>query len=455
MYRQSMQIGIVLDRDRIPAGWHFWETVTPARSGSHGPEPTSVVHPTYRRIMQHTEWLQASPSHGATLHIVRAVPDTPPHGLAGICRGPWPVTADDLAAESARMQHLGLTATEADVRFWDPYSGYARSAPLSLDEARSTMPGAASLHSGQYMGRVRFYPDRDAWAADIGWGSTVRTLPGGPAASAASAARELIERLAELYCSAARELAADCGGVATWILYPPRGIHVRVVWLEQADTGTKEHRLLETWLRVRYADLIPIRPVDGLEWWLGTTGLICPDCLDGTIRWAEAGSVPGARRCYHCGGHWLVARQEINGVDWHVLRRADDSQLGEIIDDPSEFLERCQHVEVPDRERLVAEARELRLRRRAERRAETQRCLELLRQQLPPAVAALLNDRGFRPRAELRLANGDLVRFRGPVRLRERQHGSQRDDVVLAQVEIIDPPQRSGKSVWLAIAEFI
>lgn len=286
-------------------------------------------------------------------------------------------------------------------------------------------------------------------------------LSRGPCPNAGDALRRLVDELVPLYCQAARNLAAQAGGDATWIMFPPRGIHVRAVWLRPHDDarvastgGTVERRLADAWLPVRYAEFAPVRPADGLDWSLGADGLVCPDCLDGTIGHAEAGTVPGFRRCRRCGSQWIHAVRDVDGVPYHVLNRATAEQQDAMVGDVEPVVDHWRSLQPPNRQALVAAAEARRELARKLREAEQRRCVELLRQQLPAHVADLLNGRGFRRGAELRLSNGYLVRFCGPVRFRVPMHESQREDVVLAQVEVLDPPQRR-RVMWLAIADFV
>lgn len=46
---------------------------------------------------------------------------------------------------------------------------------------------------------------------------------------------------------------------------------------------------------------------DGIGYWQQVTDVPCPcNNCDGTIRWAEAGYVPGYRICDGCGRHFLA-----------------------------------------------------------------------------------------------------------------------------------------------------
>ena len=64
--------------------------------------------------------------------------------------------------------------------------------------------------------------------------------------------------------------------------------------------------------KTRVYDMAPVHFVDGrdldhptYDYWAAVTNVGCP-CCDGTIRWAEAGYVPGYRICDGCGRHFLA-----------------------------------------------------------------------------------------------------------------------------------------------------
>jgi len=42
------------------------------------------------------------------------------------------------------------------------------------------------------------------------------------------------------------------------------------------------------------------------DYWPAVTDVSCPECAYGTIRWAEAGYVPGYRVCDGCGRHYVA-----------------------------------------------------------------------------------------------------------------------------------------------------
>jgi hypothetical protein len=41
-------------------------------------------------------------------------------------------------------------------------------------------------------------------------------------------------------------------------------------------------------------------------WWLPVTDVPCPVCGTGTIRWHEAGRVPGYRKCDQCAACFIA-----------------------------------------------------------------------------------------------------------------------------------------------------
>jgi hypothetical protein len=45
-------------------------------------------------------------------------------------------------------------------------------------------------------------------------------------------------------------------------------------------------------------------PVAADGYWPAVTDVPCPICETGTVRWAEAGYVPGYRVCDHCHRHY-------------------------------------------------------------------------------------------------------------------------------------------------------
>lgn len=47
-------------------------------------------------------------------------------------------------------------------------------------------------------------------------------------------------------------------------------------------------------------------PAMSNDYWDAVTDVPCPVCKTGTIRWAEAGYVPGYRICDGCGRHFMA-----------------------------------------------------------------------------------------------------------------------------------------------------
>jgi len=43
------------------------------------------------------------------------------------------------------------------------------------------------------------------------------------------------------------------------------------------------------------------------DYWAAVSDVPCPQCATGTIRWAEAGYVPGYRVCDECGRHYQAS----------------------------------------------------------------------------------------------------------------------------------------------------
>ena len=58
--------------------------------------------------------------------------------------------------------------------------------------------------------------------------------------------------------------------------------------------------------RCRVYDMEPASNEYGGDYWAAVTDIKCPTCEAGTIRWAEAGYVPGYRICDGCGRHFLA-----------------------------------------------------------------------------------------------------------------------------------------------------
>ena len=57
--------------------------------------------------------------------------------------------------------------------------------------------------------------------------------------------------------------------------------------------------------------------------WGSVTDIPCPVCADGTLRWAEAGYVPGYRICDRCARHYLAVTQTGLTADARNLLRYD------------------------------------------------------------------------------------------------------------------------------------
>lgn len=50
-----------------------------------------------------------------------------------------------------------------------------------------------------------------------------------------------------------------------------------------------------------------VLPASGEDYWASVTDVPCPVAsCDGLVRWAEAGAVPGWRRCDGCGREYLA-----------------------------------------------------------------------------------------------------------------------------------------------------
>ncbi len=58
------------------------------------------------------------------------------------------------------------------------------------------------------------------------------------------------------------------------------------------------------------------------DFWGAVTDCLCPVCRAGWLRWHEAGTVPGYRRCDGCGRDFIACgNAEAPGVE--LVRRAD------------------------------------------------------------------------------------------------------------------------------------
>jgi len=67
--------------------------------------------------------------------------------------------------------------------------------------------------------------------------------------------------------------------------------------------GEREHRLYPVSAAV---DGYTTTGKAVLGFWPAVTDVACPVCEDGTVRWAEAGYVPGYRICDGCGRHFMA-----------------------------------------------------------------------------------------------------------------------------------------------------
>ena len=54
--------------------------------------------------------------------------------------------------------------------------------------------------------------------------------------------------------------------------------------------------------------------VDDRDYWANVTDVACPVCPAGTIRWHEAGGVPGSRICDTCGRFFQAQGSVAAGV---------------------------------------------------------------------------------------------------------------------------------------------
>lgn len=54
--------------------------------------------------------------------------------------------------------------------------------------------------------------------------------------------------------------------------------------------------------------------IDPHDYWASVTDVPCPACQTGTIRWAEAGYVPGSRLCDTCGRFFQARGSLKSGV---------------------------------------------------------------------------------------------------------------------------------------------
>jgi len=455
MFRSPMRVGIAV-KDQIPPGWHYWESLAASA------RPDRVRRYAKPPAIQATPWPKADED----CVIVRAVPGTPDHGLVGVCEGDWPVTEEEreeVRARWAKIDYLaGADDAEIDrsIRAADPHRGYALTAPVHLTAAKATAYGAEALYSAHHMGRIRWCPEQDGWLAETGWCGSIRTLPGGHS-DAETAARRLLDALRESYLGECRRIQAEQRDVGWGAISVPRHLQLRAVLLRHrlfcgAWEAAGEDVLAEiSTPPIRWAERVYIQPVgDCVDGWAGTDHAVCPDC-GGHIRWAEAGHVPGWRRCYGrpigerdgqpiydpaggCGSEWRVAEHD----GWWVLERQDDlcgQFLGHV--DTTALAQ----VEIPDREQRIEAARQRQAQLRAQRRREIEQAMSILRRN--PRVAPHLRQDGLQPGAQLRLRNGLGVSTLGPVRLRDDGREA------LALVEILAGVGRPRR-IWLALGYF-
>jgi hypothetical protein len=103
-------------------------------------------------------------------------------------------------------------------------------------------------------------------------------------------------------------LAAD---LSEWLARPYR---------QAKNLDGRGHRLVMVY---------PMRPCDPVdpaipeyvEYWPAVTNVPCPANCAGTVRWAEAGYVPGYRICDACGRHWLASGNATDPTLTRVGRR--------------------------------------------------------------------------------------------------------------------------------------
>lgn len=67
--------------------------------------------------------------------------------------------------------------------------------------------------------------------------------------------------------------------------------------------GLREHRVFPMPPAYHVQDTPPFQTLD---YWTAVTDVPCPLCEQGTVRWYEAGYVPGYRRCDSCFAHFLA-----------------------------------------------------------------------------------------------------------------------------------------------------
>ena len=73
----------------------------------------------------------------------------------------------------------------------------------------------------------------------------------------------------------------------------------RVIWENHDLHGTGSKRCM-----------VFVMPVKSRDYWANITDVRCPACLEGIIRWHEAGYVPGYRICDGCGRTFFARRTD-------------------------------------------------------------------------------------------------------------------------------------------------
>ena len=66
-----------------------------------------------------------------------------------------------------------------------------------------------------------------------------------------------------------------------------------------------------------------IKNDDGLILYCGQQAwpnVLCPDCKQHNVMWAEAGYVPGHRICPMCGSHFSMCPPNDDCAEWHLQR---------------------------------------------------------------------------------------------------------------------------------------
>lgn len=97
---------------------------------------------------------------------------------------------------------------------------------------------------------------------------------------------------------------------------------MRIEHLNLDGTGPRRTQVYDmpAYCRTREGDVRPVAPGEAsvfAEYWPAVTDVPCPAQCGGSVRWAEAGYVPGYRICDRCGRHWLAG----GTADAPTLRR--------------------------------------------------------------------------------------------------------------------------------------